>query len=74
MAKTCARCGAKIGLLTKRIPTPQGDVCEKCLTPEEVKKLEALTRPQGWTCSTCGAQNGAFDFVCKSCGHGVKPR
>ena len=73
MAKFCARCGAKIGLLTRRIPAGDGLVCGKCFTPEELKKFEALVHPPPWTCSQCGMPNPLTELVCQSCGRGVKP-
>ena len=74
MAKFCARCGAKIGFWTKQLKKPEGYVCGKCFTPDEVKEFEAWLHPGPWTCSNCGMPNPRFEFVCKSCGRGVQHR
>lgn len=73
MAKFCSRCGTKTGLFSKRLEKPEGRVCEKCFTPDEVKEFERLHNPPPWICSQCGMPNPAIEFTCKSCGVGYRP-
>ena len=37
------------------------------------QKRSRSWHPPPWTCAQCGMPNPSFEFVCKSCGRGVRP-